>query len=231
MKKWFEERNLKQLNYQREALEKVESSLREKEITVLASCPSSGKTMMSIYTIDKYLESNPGHKVLVLAHGTTVLRKQFYDDIIELKPNFTSNLVISYNDYDEDSSVNICLPQTLNNKDINEFDLLVVDEAHQFYFADMVKSIIKKGKPTKQLLLTGTPSPFVRRGFDIIPISLNDIMEEGMVSDLYVQIASSSYSFDLVNDYNQNDELKSKVYIKQSETNKTLDELIGYNVV
>ncbi len=230
MNKWFEERNLRQLNYQREALEKVESSLREKEITVLASSPSSGKTIMSIYTIDQYLDSNPGHKVLVLTHGTTVLRTQFYNDIEETKPNFTSNLVLSYEDYDEGSSVNVCLPQTLYNNDILEFDLLVVDEAHQYYSKNMVQSIIRKGKPTKQLLLTGTPSRFVKRGFDIIPISLNDIMEEGMVSDLYVQIASSSYSFDAVNDYNQNGDLESRVYIKKSETNKTLDTLIG-NIV
>jgi superfamily II DNA or RNA helicase len=227
MNKWLKERNLNQLNYQRIAIESVEKSLREEKITILASAPGSGKTMMSIYIIEKYLEANPNHKVLVLAHGTTVLREQFYKDIVELNPNFSSNLVLGYNDYDEESSVNVCLPQTLHNKEISEFDLLVVDEAHQFYFADMVKTIIKKGKPTKQLLLTGTPSPFVRMGLPIIPVSLNDIMEEGMVSDLYVQIASSSYSFDLVNDYNHKNDLKKKVKITESETNKTLDDLIG----
>ena len=40
--------------------------------------------------------------------------------------------------------------------------LLIVDEAHHYYHSDMIQKIIKHYKPEYQLLLTGTPSPFVK---------------------------------------------------------------------
>jgi hypothetical protein len=41
---WFESRNLKVLAYQTETINKVKDSLSSQEITVLAACPSAGKT-------------------------------------------------------------------------------------------------------------------------------------------------------------------------------------------
>ena len=228
-KNWFEGRGLRVLNYQEDAITKVLESINLREITVLAAAPSAGKTLMTIYVIEEYLKQNPNHKVLVLAHGTTILRTQFHDVLEEIKPDFSFNLVEKFVEYDNFIDVNVCLPQTLVGNDLNKIDLLVVDEAHQFYFAEkMMKEIIKKSKPKKQLLLTGTPSPFIRKGFKIIPVTLNTIFDEGMITDLFVEIATSSYSFDPMYDFNPNtDELKSSVHIKESETKKTLDDLIG----
>lgn len=176
---------------------------------------------MTIYIIEEYLKQNPNNKIIVLTHGTTVLRTQFHDVLVGIKPNFTYNLVEKFNQYNPTTDVNVCLPQTLVGNDLNKIDLLIVDEVHQFYFAEkMMKDIIKQTKPNKQLLLTGTPSSFIRKGFNIIPITLNTIFDEGMVSDLYVEIATSSYTFDPMHDFNQNDELKTEIYIKNSETKK-----------
>lgn len=225
---WFESRNLRVLTYQSEAIAKVQESLEQREITVLAACPSAGKTLMTIYMMEEWLRQNPNYKIMVLAHGTTILRTQFHDVLKEVKPNFTYNLVEKFSQYDVTADVNICLPQTLAGNVLNKIDLLIVDEAHQFYFAEkMMKDIIKQTKPKKQLLLTGTPSPFIRKGFKIIPVTLNTIFDEGMISDLYVEIATSSYTFDPMTDFNQNDELKTDVYIKESETKKTLDDLVS----
>jgi len=41
-----------------------------------------------------------------------------------------------------------------------DFDVLIVDEAHHYYFAEMIQSIIRHFNFKKQLLLTGTPAPF-----------------------------------------------------------------------
>jgi superfamily II DNA or RNA helicase len=225
---WFESRNLRILGYQSEAISKVQKSFNEREITVLAACPSAGKTLMTIYLIEEYLNQHPNHKIMVLAHGTTILRTQFYDVLKEIKPNFSYNLVEKFTQYDINADVNVCLPQTLAGNVLNKIDMLIVDEAHQFYFAEkMMKDIIKQTKPNKQLLLTGTPSPFIRKGFDIIPVTLNTVFDEGMISDLYVEIATSSYSFDPMYDFNQDDELKTNIYIKESETKKTLDDLVA----
>jgi superfamily II DNA or RNA helicase len=227
MNNWFESRNLKVLAYQTETINKVKDSLSSQEITVLAACPSAGKTIMAINCIEDFLQKNPNSKVIVLAHGTTILRTQFHDVLEEIKPDFTYKLADNFSEYDETKAVNVCLPQTLNRKSLKKIDLLVVDEAHQFYFGEkMVKDIIKKTKPRRQLLLTGTPSIFIREKHPIIPVTLNTIFDEGMVSDVYVEIATSSYNFDIY-DYNQNDELKESIQFKDSETKKTLDDLIA----
>ncbi len=226
---WFTSRNLKVLEYQQNAITKVQQSLNEHEITVLAACPSAGKTLMTIYMIEEYLRQNPNHNILVLTHGTTVLRTQFHDVLEKYKPNFTYALIESCKDYQNSSaSVNVCLPQSLHKCQLKKADLLICDEAHQFYFAKMVKKIINDTKVKKQLLLTGTPSQFIlnKDKFDsIIPVALNTIFDAGMVSDVYVEIASSTYNFDL-KDYNDDDELKSSVHFKDSDTRKTLDALI-----
>ena len=92
-KNWFEGRGLRVLNYQEDAITKVLESINLREITVLAAAPSAGKTLMTIYVIEEYLKQNPNHKVLVLAHGTTILRTQFHDVLEEIKPDFSFNLV------------------------------------------------------------------------------------------------------------------------------------------
>ena len=225
IKNWFESRNLRVLNYQQKAIVNVQDSLSEQEIVILAACPSAGKTLMTINIVENYLLNNPTYKVLVLTHGTTILRTQFHDVLEIVKPDFTYTLVEKFTEYDNSKQVNVCLPQTLNNKILSHVDLIVVDEAHQFYFADMVKEIIEKTQPKKQLLLTGTPSPFILRNMPIIPITLNTIFDEDMISDVYVEIATSNYKFDLY-DYNQDDELKENIIFKQSDTKKTLDDLL-----
>lgn len=233
---WFESRGLKVLKYQDDAITKVQESLNQREITVLAACPSAGKTLMTIYMIEEYLNENPTHKVMVLAHGTTILRTQFHDVLVENKPKFTYALIESYNDYKKSTAnVNICLPQTLKKHPVNPIDLLIVDEAHHFYVssnAKMIKNIIKQSRVKKQLLLTGTPSKFILENlrlnqdrFHIIPVTLNTIFDAGMVSEAYVEVASSTYKFNM-DDYNEDDELKTSVRIKSVETNKTLDNLL-----
>lgn len=228
---WFIKRGLKVLQYQEQVLDNIKQSISKQDITILAACPSAGKTIMSIFTIEDYLNQHPLHKVLVLTHGTTVLRTQFCEVLNEVKPGFTSNLVETYSDYNSNKQVNVCLPQTLTGHTLPHVDLLVVDEAHQFYFADMVQDIIKQTTPSKQLLLTGTPSIFIQKNYPIIPIPLMTIYEEGMVADVRVEIATSSYNFDIIKDYNEDRELKSEVEFIGAETKKTLDELLSKIVV
>ena len=96
IKDWFTYHGLKVLKYQSEVLQKVKKSMANEEVTVLAACPSSGKTIMSIYCIEDYLTKHPTHRVLVLTHGTTILRTQFCEVLNEVRPGFTYNLVESF---------------------------------------------------------------------------------------------------------------------------------------
>jgi|ERR1035437_7723694 superfamily II DNA or RNA helicase len=226
-KNWFIEKGLRVLDYQQKAIVDVQESINKREVTILAACPSAGKTLMTINIIENYLKKNPLNKILVLTHGTTILRTQFHDVLNEVKPDFTYNLVEKFNEYNNSKQVNVCLPQTLKSKKLNSVDLLIVDEAHHFYFGEiMVKEIIEKTKPKKQLLLTGTPSPFIFRNMPIIPVALNTIFEEDMIGNVYIEIATSCYNFS-THDYNRDDELKNEVEIKQVDTKKTLDDLVN----
>lgn len=228
--KWFSTRALKILNYQRDILlNKIPNSLETNKLpTVLAACPAAGKTIMAIYIIEWYLIQNPGSRVLILTHGTTVLRTQFIQELEIINPAYNYSLVAKGKKlHTIQSPVIIALPQTLNCVDkLAKFDLVVVDEAHQFYFADMVQKILNKVKPKHQLLLTGTPSEFIAKKFPIIPISLSQLMDYGMVEDLKIEIASSAYDF-RNKDYNEYHELKPGTKIKASHTNKTLSTLIA----
>ncbi|KKK59023.1 hypothetical protein LCGC14_3038540, partial [marine sediment metagenome] len=229
-KNWFESRGLRTLDYQLDILEnKLPQSLAENQKpTVLAACPSAGKTLMSIAFLESYLEDNPEHRVLVLTHGTTVLRDQYHRVLEESQPGFTFEEVIAGQDVRKSpAQVVVCLPHAFDGKrKCPRFDLLIVDEAHQLYFAEKrVKSVIRRVRPDKQILLTGTPSPFIRRNYPVIPVTVNKLLEEKMVEDLLVEVASSTYNF-TNEDYNENYELKDEAQIRAVNTRTTLDHLL-----
>ncbi len=256
VKKWFKSRTdekqqpLKSLFYEINIIaNKIPKSFISNMLpTVLAACPSAGKTIMSICLIDLYLKQHPNARVLVLTHGTNVLRSQYLDTICNLKPNFTHST-----DINSDAQVIVTLPHSIHKlKTLPHFDLLVVDEAHQLYFAKekdknkidnvddlyfvktngdkygMVTKIIKKIQPVNQLLLTGTPSPFILRKYPIIAVTVNQLLDLGMISDVLVENATSTYDFNK-EDFNSDWELKKDVAKKMSfeDTNKTLDELLS----
>lgn len=226
-KEWFSERNLLNLEYQVDFINnKIPASLKNNKFpTVLAACPSAGKTIMSICFIEKYLVENEGARVLVLTHGTTILRSQYAEEVKKMKPGFTWKTIESGDWVDINYQVNITIPQTINYHDNPKFDLVIVDEAHHYYFAGMVQGIIRETKPKHQILLTGTPSPFIRAGYPVIPKTVNDLLDIGMVSDLVVELASSTYNFNS-KDYNADFELRNNVIIRKEATISTLDLLL-----
>ena len=239
-KNWFESRGLGALKYQDTAISKVLESLIVNEKTLFAACPSAGKTLMTTYIVEVHLKQNPDNKVMICTHGTTILRSQFHDALVEYKPNYTYALIESQSDYikaiEDNVQVLVCLPQTLRLiNELSKIDLLVVDEAHHFYLspkAKMIKDIIRKTNVKKQLLLTGTPSKFIYENlkldkdeYHLIPVTLNTIYDEGMVSEAYVEVASSNYNFDFDN-YNDDNELKTSIHFKKDDTNKSLDDLL-----
>lgn len=239
--RWFIKRKLEDLAYQNNCITKVNNNLFSSRIpTVLAACPSAGKTSMAIAYVEFYLDANPKAKVLILTHGTKILRSQFLKDIEKSSVSF-SRLAVEPKQRTFDAQVIITLPQTLRGfKKLPKFDLLIVDEAHHFYFAagkgkktgkiGLVTDIIKKIKPKHQLLLTGTPSIFIRNKFNIIPVTIEELLKANRVTDVIVELASSSYDFK-TGDFNQNydpKEISAKANITQRNTNVTMDELLTH---
>ncbi len=123
--------------------------------SVLAACPGAGKTTISQMVINRYVAMSPNSRVLVLTEGQNTLKNQYIQELdsAHIKIDF------SYGDFTSDAQVRVGLPQSIGQ--IKEgFDLLVIDEAHNFYFAEMVQEIIKKFNPKHILLMTGSPTKF-----------------------------------------------------------------------
>jgi hypothetical protein len=73
----------------------------------------------------------------------------------------------------------------------------------------MVQALLKRTTPRHQLLLTGTPSKFNAKSDDfyITYVSVMELYEAGLVSNVLMEIISSSYGFHK-HDYRYTGELK-----------------------
>ena len=98
---------------------------------------------------------------------------------------------------------------------LEKFDVVVIDESHQFTWAMMVQTIIKQAKPLLTLFMTGTPSKFIKEGYKVFSVSLFELLK-GEVHDgelkTYVcsptiELAKSCYNY-TDEDFNSDDELR-----------------------
>ena len=233
--KWFERRGMDIRDYQDKTI--TLTVINDGDKVVWAISPNGGKTEMAICFIDLYLQDNPTHKVFVSTHNTIILGNNFYDRILDKNPTFTHQLVTKDNEIDFTKQVIVSLPSTLSRRKLPKFDLVVIDEAHQIYESEytlekdsMVKSIIKKSGAKKELLLTGTPSYFIKKNqeqkrevYKMLFVPMSKVYDAGGCSDVIVEMASSSY-YITDKDY-RGDEIKDSFNFKEEETNKTLDDV------
>lgn len=190
------------------------------EKLVLAMCPSSGKTETVIYYIDQMFKENNDLKVLILPHSTNVLLNNFYDRLEQRNVGFTYST-----DTSVDCNVHMVLPQS-KSKIKDEYDLLIIDEAHENYFAETVQNIIRKTNPKKQILLTGTPYKFVGRDdFKIHFLSLNEL-DKNTIPKLRVDIIESNYQWN--GNYNSLGEVKKEFDFNDNDTKATLDKTFKF---
>ena len=125
---------------------------------VVAAAPGAGKTTMSFHYINSYVRKFPNTKVLVLTHNLTVLKNQYLADLSNshVRINFT------FGDFRTESvQVKVGIPASIKDLDWTKIDLLIVDEAHEYWGEKMVTDIYKSLAPNHVLLLTGSPSSFV----------------------------------------------------------------------
>lgn len=190
----------------------------ENDISVLAMCPNGGKTEISIDVIRRFLLLFPKARVLVLTHSTTVLKDNYTDRLDSL------NLFFDYSTtFDKNCQVHICLPQS-QHLIKGQYDLLIVDEAHENYLAGRIQRIIKHIKPNKQVLLTGTPSKFIKKGgYNIFTLAVNEVPQK-YFAKLQIELVTSNYKW--ARHYNNQLEIKSRYKFERTQTKKTLEEIL-----
>src|SRR5690242_15041113 len=150
---------------------------------VLALPPSFGKTEMVINLI----QNNPNKRFLILTHGFNLLKEQWGLRLEKYGvPASTSSK--------DDVQVFYGLPH--NKKEwqkLQNIDFVVIDEAHHFTNASMVKSIVQSLNPKNILYLTATPSVFVGKPeHHVILYPGIELIKQGYYPNLYVGIASTN---------------------------------------
>lgn len=195
---------------------------------VLAAGTSAGKTITSLISLEIFY-SNPKNynkRTLVVPASKTVLRDNYSIELEKFNPSFgyfvaTNKKELEEAINDKSYQVIIALPQTIsrNYKLLPKVHNFILDEAHQWYFKTTIQTIVKHIKPTKQLLLTGTPSRFIAKGngFDFFFVPVMDLFDENRVSNIKVEVVSSSY------DFKQKDYLSNYGNLKSDKTNSTKD--------
>lgn len=201
----------KDYSYQQGLIQKTYAHLLTDKICVLAACPGAGKTNMALNIIQKYRKDFPSAKVLVLTHGQNILRKQFYERAKSLNIKGIQEIKAT-TPFKADKNIMITLPQTMVKRQ-GEFDLLIVDEAHNFYDANMVQEITKATKVKHQLLLTGTPSEFIDR-YPIVSITLSELVQKELLIDPVIQLKRCSLNLNF-EDFHPTYEVKSHKILTQ----------------
>jgi len=197
---------------------------------VLAAGTSAGKTPMATMHLEMFY-SNPANKnktTLFISASKTILRDNVHGFFKSFKPSFSYSIVKDKETLlaalDRKAQVLVLIPQTVRNyyKLLPKVHTFILDEAHEWYFAkvkggkqSMLDKILKHIQPTKQLLLTGTPSKFVADGdkfnFQFVPVM--DLYDEGLVSNVKLEVVSSTY------DFKANDWLGTYGNLKSTKTN------------
>ena len=179
---------------------------------VLAAGTSAGKGPMSIMWLESFY-SNPNNKnkqTLFVSASKTILRDNIHNVLKGFKPSFSYSIVKDKKTLiaalERNAQVLILIPQTIRTyyKLLPKMHNFILDEAHEWYFAKVkgknessLTKIIKHIQPKKQLLLTGTPSKFNANAdkfnFQYVPVM--DLYDEGLVSNVKMEIVSSTYDF------------------------------------
>lgn len=179
---------------------------------VLGAGTSSGKGPMSIMWLELFYKNplNKNKHTLFVAASKTVLRDNIHSVLKDFKPTFTYSIVKDKKTLiaalQRKAQVLVLIPQTIKSyyKLLPKVHNFILDEAHEWYFAKVkggkqssLDKIIKHTQPTKQLLLTGTPSKFIANGdkfnFKFVPVM--DLFDAGLVSNVKLEVVSSTYDF------------------------------------
>ena len=230
----IKERGLRELPYQRDFLTNPIYNNTTKPL-VLAAGTSSGKTFMTLMMLQMFYlnPKNKNKRSLILSASTTILRNNFKTEMEWFNPSFSycivENKIDLENAIKNKCQVIVALPQSLNNNlgILPKVHKLILDEAHQWYFEKSIKDIINTTKPVEQLLLTGSPSKFIakKNNFQFKFVPVMDLYDLNQVSNVKIEVVSSSYNF------KNTDWLSSYGNLKSSKTNSKVEAKNALKVV
>lgn len=181
-------------SYQIKASDEIfKMALSEQYIaSILASAPSSGKSTIIIHILNKFFEMNPNFRAVVFAHNLNNLKDQMIESFEAgfVKTNFTFGTI--------GQDVQVQVGVVASGSKINgNVDLVVFDEAHQYYLENMAEAILANIKPKYVIGMTGTPSYFnefnsfnVQKKFGVHYISAEELVDLDVFSTVLVDVVN-----------------------------------------
>jgi superfamily II DNA or RNA helicase len=131
---------------------------------ILVSAPTGfGKTILA-YNICQGAQAKKSH-VLFTAHRIQ-LAEQTYEKFKSLKPSFLQG---SSDGYDHSAFIQVATLQTLQNREIETPDIVIIDETHYAYESALVQSLFEKFPKALFIGLSATPvgsDGYLLEGFD-----------------------------------------------------------------
>lgn len=174
----------------------------EYQAAVLAAAPSSGKSTIIIHILNMFFNQFPEVKVIILTHNQNMLKEQMLDGFTDgfVKPNFT------FGEFGSNAQVQVGIPSSRSK--ITSMDVLVVDEAHHYYGAAMVNSIVSTFNPKYQILMTGSPSIYnevnsnsTKPVYGMYYISGDQLVEQNVYSNVVIDVAEV-HADNVIDNYN-----------------------------
>ena len=199
------QRGLNEIPYQRDIVTNPKYNTKSKPI-VVAMGTSAGKTLTTILKLEVYYSKkiNQNKKTIIFPSTTVVLRDNFETELNKFNPNFSFKIITNKKSLTnkkilDSTQVFVMLPQTGIKmlKMIPKCNILILDEAHQWYFQSTIRKLIKHINPDYQYLLTGSPSIFnsTPTKFVFKYVSVMELYEMGLVSNVKIEVIESLYDF------------------------------------
>ena len=209
--------------YQTKAIEDVRQAFRKHKRVILTAPTGSGKTLVALTIVKAALEKGKRigficDRLTLLDQTANVMETAGIDFGIIQADNF-------YTDYSK--QFQICSAQTLaKRKDINDFDFVIIDEAHIMFKHQM--NMLKNCNGTYFLGLTATPfTKGLGKYWDhlVTGPGLRELTKEGFLSE-YVAYGPSKPDLKgvriVAGDYNKKD------LAKKTNTTKLVGDIVSH---
>lgn len=179
-------------SYQPVLIDQCWEHLQASGRAVLAAGCGAGKTRMAVALVLRHLQAVPAGRVLILAHGLRELRDQMSGALAQGR---VTHAVLGKRGA-VDAQVHVALPHSMKQPKQDQYTLIVVDEAHQFYDAPMVRRIVAASPGAHQLLLTASHGEFNKSGqWPIVALSQLELLNHGVIMDPIVELATTKLDF------------------------------------
>lgn len=224
--KIIKENKMKLRSYQEVAVEGVIQGFQQnRNKQVLGFATGAGKTVTLYHLVQQYLQNYPKSRVLIMTHGQKVLRQNMINQATAgIKPfEIKKKYQIPYSTGER---VVVAIPHTLVGEfsNLGKFDLVVYDEAHQWYNTPVNKELFSTVQAKHTLLATATHGKFSEPEWEKHLYTAFEAFEDGWLADCIFQQMPTNWNFN-ERDYNKNGELQRTFKICNKTTKPALEDL------